>query len=68
MQCHSLALSTATRSLTTPVAAAVGLLIGLFINRQSEKKNDFIVPVVAVETTGQSILDDGADYSMFISM
>jgi hypothetical protein len=26
------------------------------------------VPVVAVETTGNSILDDGADYSMFISM
>ena len=54
--------------ITTPVAAAVGLLIGLFINRQSETKNDFIVPVVAVETTGNSILDDGADYSMFISM
>ena len=54
--------------ITTPVAAAIGLLIGLFINHQSETKNDFIVPVVAVETTGNSILDDGADYSMFISM
>ena len=54
--------------ITTPVAAAIGLLIGLFINHQSETKNDFTVPVIAVETTGNSILDDGADYSMFISM
>ena len=54
--------------ITTPIAAAVGLLIGLFINHQSETKNDFTVPVIAVETTGNSILDDGADYSMFISM
>ena len=54
--------------ITTPIAAAIGLLIGLFINHQSETKNDFTVPVIAVETTGNSILDDGADYSMFISM
>ena len=54
--------------ITTPVAAAIGLLIGLFINHQNDTKNDFIVPVVVVETTGNSILDDDTDYSMFISM
>ena len=54
--------------ITTPIAAAIGLLIGLFINHQSETKNDFTVPVIAVETTGNSILDDDTDYSMFISM
>ena len=54
--------------IATPAAAAVGLLIGLFIHRPAEPTNDFVVPVVAVETTGHSILDDGADYSLFVSL
>ena len=52
----------------TPAAAAVGLVIGLFIHRPSEQKNDFVVPLVTVETTGHSVLDDGADYSLFVAL
>ena len=54
--------------IATPAAAAVGVLIGLFINQPSKAPNQFTVPVVAAETTGHSILDDGADYSLFVSM
>jgi len=54
--------------IATPAAAAVGLVIGLFIHRPSEQTKDYVVPVVAVETTGHSILDDGADYSLFVAL
>lgn len=54
--------------IATPAAAAVGLVIGLFIHRPAVQKNDYVVPVVAVETTGHSILDDGADYSLFVAL
>jgi len=54
--------------IATPAAAAVGLVIGLFVHRPAEQTNDYVVPIVAAETSGHSILDDGADYSMFISL
>lgn len=54
--------------IATPAAAAVGLVIGLFIHRPSEQTNDYVVPIVAAETAGHSILDDGADYSLFVAL
>ena len=55
--------------IATPAAAAVGLLIGLFIHRPAEPKDHFTVPVVvATDNSGHSIIDDGTDYSLLISL
>ncbi|MBR4564498.1 MAG: hypothetical protein IKO26_08615 [Paludibacteraceae bacterium] len=55
--------------IATPAAAAVGLLIGLFIHRPTERQDNFTVPVVvATDHSGHSIADDGADYSLLISL
>lgn len=54
--------------IATPAAAVIGLLIGLFIHKPTEPAHDFVVPVVAAETAGQSILDDGTDYALFVRM
>ena len=55
--------------IATPAAAAVGLLIGLFIHRPAEPSNNYTVPVVvAADNSGHSIVDDGADYSLLISL
>ena len=55
--------------IATPAAAAVGLLIGLFIHRPAEPKDNFTVPVVvATDNSGHSIIDDGTDYSLLISL
>ena len=55
--------------IATPAAAAVGLLIGLFIHRTAEPKDNFTVPVVvATDNSGHSIIDDGTDYSLLISL
>ena len=55
--------------IATPTAAAVGLLIGLFIHRPAEPKDNFTVPVVvATDNSGHSIIDDGTDYSLLISL
>ena len=55
--------------IATPAAAAVGLLIGLFIHRPAERQDNFTVPVVAAtDHSGHSIADDGADYSLLISL
>ena len=52
--------------IATP-AAAVGLLIGLFIHRPAEPSINYIVPVVA-DNSGHSIVDDGTDYSLLVSL
>ena len=52
----------------TPIAAAVGLLIGIFINQPAEENDPFKVPVVVTESSGHNILDDGIDYSLFFAM
>lgn len=55
--------------IATPAAAAVGLLIGLFIHRPAERQDNFTVPVVAVtDHSGHSIMEDGTDYSLLISL
>ena len=55
--------------IATPAAAAVGLLIGLFIHRPAERQDNFTVPVVAVtDHSGHSIVEDGTDYSLLISL
>ena len=55
--------------IATPAAAAVGLLIGLFIHRPAEPKDKFTVPVVvATDNSGHNIIDDGTDYSLLISL
>ena len=55
--------------IATPAAAAVGLLIGLFIHRTAEPSNNYTVPVVvAADNSGHSIVDDGADYSLLVSL
>ena len=55
--------------IATPAAAAVGLLIGLFIHRPAEPKDKFSVPVVvASDNSGHSIVEDGTDYSLLISL
>ena len=52
----------------TPAAAAVGLLVGLFIHRPEEPQDNITVPVVATDNSGHSIVDDGTDYSLLISL
>ena len=55
--------------IATPAAAAVGLLIGLFIHRPAERQDNFTVPVVAAtDHSGHSIADDSTDYSLLISL
>ena len=54
--------------IATPAAAAIGLLIGIFIHKPAAQPDDFVVPIVAEETAGQSILDDGTDYALFVRM
>ena len=55
--------------IATPAAAAVGLLIGLFIPRPAERQDNLTVPVVAAtDHSGHSIADDGTDYSLLISL
>lgn len=65
--------------IATPAAAAVGLLIGLFsshftqtasfFHRPAERQDNFTVPVVAAtDNSGHSIVDDGTDYSLLISL
>ena len=65
--------------IATPAAAAAGLLIGLFsshftqtasfFHHPAERQNNFTVPVVTVtDNSGHSIADDGADYSLLISL
>lgn len=54
--------------IATPVAAAVGLLIGLFIHRPAERQDNFSVPVVVADNSGHSIVDDGTDYSLLVSL
>lgn len=53
----------------TPAAATIGLLIGLFIQRPAEHTdNQDISVTVAVDNSGYSIADDGADYSLLVSL
>ena len=55
--------------IATPTAAAIGLLVGLFIHRPAERQDNFTVPVVAAtDHSGHSIADDGTDYSLLISL
>ena len=55
--------------IATPAAAAVGLLIGLFIHRPAEPSNNYTVPVVvAADNSSHSIVDDGTDYSLLVSL
>ena len=55
--------------IATPTAAAVGLLIGLFIHRPAERQDKFSVPVVvASDNSGHSIVEDGTDYSLLVSL
>lgn len=55
--------------IATPAAAAVGLLIGLFIHRPAERQDKFSVPVVvASDNSGHSIVEDGTDYSLLVSL
>lgn len=54
--------------IATPAAAVIGLLIGLFIHKPTEPAQDFDVPIVAAETAGQNIFDDGTDYALFVRM
>ncbi len=54
--------------IATPAAAVAGLLIGLFIHRPTEPQDNIIVPVVATDNSGHSIVDDGTDYSLLISL
>lgn len=55
--------------IATPAAAAVGLLIGLFIHRPAERQDKFSVPVVVFsDNSGHSIVEDGTDYSLLVSM
>ena len=55
--------------IATPAAAAVGLLIGLFIHRPAERQDNFTVPVVvASDNSGHSIVEDGTDYSLLVSL
>lgn len=55
--------------IATPAAAAVGLLVGLFIHRPAEPSNNYTVPVeVAADNSGHSIVEDGTDYSLLVSL
>lgn len=53
--------------IATPVAAAIGLLIGLSVQRPTEPSDNFSVPVVvASESVGHCIVDDDTDYSLLV--
>lgn len=55
--------------IATPTAAAIGLLLGLFIHRPAERQDKFSVPVVvASDNSGHSIVEDGTDYSLLVSL
>ena len=54
--------------IATPAAAVAGLLIGLFIHRQTEPLYNFTVPVVATDNSGHNIVEDGTDYSLLVSL
>lgn len=54
--------------IATPTAAAIGLLVGLFIHRPAERQDNFSVPVVVADNSGHSIVDDGTDYSLLVSL
>ena len=55
--------------IATPTAAAIGLLVGLFIHRPAERQDNFSVPVVvAADNSGHSIVEDGTDYSLLVSL
>ena len=55
--------------IATPTAAAIGLLVGLFIHRPAERQDNFTVPVVvAADNSGHSIVEDGTDYSLLVSL
>ena len=55
--------------IATPAAAVVGLLIGLFIHRPAERQDKFSVPVVvASDNSVHSIVEDGTDYSLLVSL
>ena len=55
--------------IATPAAAAVGLVIGLFIHRPAERPDNFTVPVVVASgNSGHSIVEDGTDYSLLVSL
>ena len=55
--------------IATPTAAAIGLLVGLFIHRPAERQDKFSVPVVAAsDNSGHSIVEDGTDYSLLVSL
>ncbi len=55
--------------IATPVAAVIGLLVGLFIQRPAEQTENYVVPIVAeTEVQGYNIIEDGADYSMIVSL
>ena len=54
--------------IATPAAAVAGLLIGLFIHRPTEPQDNITVPVVATDNSGHSIVEDGTDYSLLVSL
>lgn len=54
--------------IATPAAAAVGLLIGLFIHRPAEQDNFTVPVVISADNSGHSIVDDGTDYSLLVSL
>lgn len=55
--------------IATPTAAAIGLLVGLFIHRPAERQDKFSVSVVvASDNSGHSIVEDGTDYSLLVSL
>ena len=55
--------------IATPTAAAIGLLVGLFIHHPAERQDKFSVPVVvASDNSGHSIVEDGTDYSLLVSL
>lgn len=55
--------------IATPTAAAIGLLVGLFIHRPAERQDKLSVPVVvASDNSGHSIVEDGTDYSLLVSL
>ena len=42
---------------------------GLFIHRPAERQDNFTVPVVvASDNSGHSIVEDGTDYSLLVSL
>ena len=62
-------LSASARRMRKQSESAVGLLIGLFIHRPAERQDNFTVPVVvASDNSGHSIVEDGTDYSLLVSL